>query len=185
MSQSQQATAGAGESAGKNGLGIAGFVTSLVAICTGFLLSPIALLLSAIALFKKPKGFAIAGTIIGGLGSIVLAIGAILVVSAGSTIVAMGWQGYQAWQTLQQGDGRIQQARQNEGQLPETQAGRQMVDDIQDPWGQTLRYERQGGDYRVISAGPDKQFGTGDDLRFKQGKLHMGSDSSFGQGGNQ
>src|ERR1043165_9168202 len=57
-----------------NGLGIAGFVVSLVGIFTLGLLCPIGLLLSFIALFRAPRGFAIAGLIIGLLGSLELTI---------------------------------------------------------------------------------------------------------------
>src|SRR6056297_1203570 len=56
-----------------NTLGTAGFVTSLVGWVTCGVLCPIGLLLSVIALFKAPRGMAIAGTIIGGLGSLFVA----------------------------------------------------------------------------------------------------------------
>ena len=53
----------------RNGLGLAGFITSIVGWITFGLLCPIGLLLSIIALFKAPRGFAIAGLVIGVLGS--------------------------------------------------------------------------------------------------------------------
>ncbi|WP_260294364.1 hypothetical protein [Sedimenticola hydrogenitrophicus] len=34
-----------------------------------------------------------------------------------------------------------------------------------DGWGTTLRFEPEAGKYQVISAGPDKSFGTADDLK--------------------
>jgi molecular chaperone DnaK len=52
-----------------NGLGIAGFVCSLVGLCAGGLLSPVGLILSLVALGREPRGFAIAGVILGALGS--------------------------------------------------------------------------------------------------------------------
>ncbi|MEM9109031.1 MAG: DUF4190 domain-containing protein, partial [Planctomycetota bacterium] len=53
-----------------NALGIAGFVVSLsgMIVCLG-LISPIGLVLSLIALAKSPRGYAVAGSIIGLLGS--------------------------------------------------------------------------------------------------------------------
>lgn len=53
-----------------NGLGTAGFVTSLVGLffCCG-LLSPIGLLLSVVALIQPPRGMAFAGTLLGAIGS--------------------------------------------------------------------------------------------------------------------
>ena len=53
-----------------NGLGIAGFVVSLVGLISCGVLSPIGLLLSIIAMFRAPRGFAIAGLVIGLAGSI-------------------------------------------------------------------------------------------------------------------
>jgi len=36
--------------------------------------------------------------------------------------------------------------------------------DLQDPWGTPMRYEPAGAGFRVFSAGPDRRFGTGDDV---------------------
>ena len=53
-----------------NGLAIAGFVCSLLGLFTGFLLSPIGLILSLVALGRPGgRGFAVAGVVIGLLGS--------------------------------------------------------------------------------------------------------------------
>src|SRR4051794_22552278 len=56
-----------------NGLGIAAFIISLLAIPTLGLLSPIALLLSMIALLRRPRGFAFAGFVLGLLGTAFIA----------------------------------------------------------------------------------------------------------------
>jgi hypothetical protein len=58
------------------GAGPAGFVTSLVGLlfCCGFL-SPIGFLFSVFALMKPPRGMAIAGTVLGAIGSLWLLIG--------------------------------------------------------------------------------------------------------------
>src|SRR5688572_25362426 len=69
----------------QNGLGIAGFITSLVGWISCGVLSPIGLILSLIALGKQPRGFAIAGAIIGALGSLFLA-----VVGIGIIMAALG-----------------------------------------------------------------------------------------------
>jgi hypothetical protein len=53
-----------------NGLGTAGFVVSLVGVLTCGFLSPVGFLFSLIALFKPPRGMAIAGAVLGGLGSL-------------------------------------------------------------------------------------------------------------------
>ncbi len=53
-----------------NGLGLAGFIVSLVGLCSGGALSPIGLILSFVALFRVPRGFAIAGFVIGLVGTL-------------------------------------------------------------------------------------------------------------------
>lgn len=56
-----------------NGLGIAGFVVSLCGlILTCGCASPIGLVLSLVALRKEPRGLAIAGTVIGAIGSLMI-----------------------------------------------------------------------------------------------------------------
>ena len=57
-----------------NGLGVAGFIVSLVGFLTCGLACPIGLLLSLPALAKRPRGFAIAGSVLGFLGTAVLAL---------------------------------------------------------------------------------------------------------------
>lgn len=58
-----------------NGLGVAGFVTSLVGLLlTCGLLCPLGFIFSLVALRKQPRGMAIAGAVIGGLGSLWFAI---------------------------------------------------------------------------------------------------------------
>lgn len=52
-----------------NTLGIVGFVLGIVGLCgCGGLVSPIGLVVSVIALFRQPRGWAIAGTILSALG---------------------------------------------------------------------------------------------------------------------
>ena len=56
-----------------NGIGMAGFICSLVGLFTCGVLFPIGLILSFVGLFFEPRGFAIAGVCIS-LGSILLAV---------------------------------------------------------------------------------------------------------------
>lgn len=62
----------------KNGMGLAGFILSIIALFTGaiplmgWLVWLVGAILSVIGLFKKPRGFAIAGTIISFIGLIIL-----------------------------------------------------------------------------------------------------------------
>lgn len=52
-----------------NDLGVAGFV-SLLGLLTCGCIAPLGLLLSVMALSKQPRGLAIAGTVIGTIGSL-------------------------------------------------------------------------------------------------------------------
>ena len=76
-----------------NGLGIAGFVVSLVALVLCWIpwvngvLALTGVILSAIALRKKPKGLAIAGLIIGGLLIVVSIILIIYIVEEGPLLL--------------------------------------------------------------------------------------------------
>ncbi len=60
----------AAPSESSNTLGLVGFIVSLASIITCGIAAPIGLILSIVGLFKNPKGFAIAGTIIGALLSL-------------------------------------------------------------------------------------------------------------------
>jgi len=53
-----------------NGLAVAGFVFSIIGVLTCGCLSPIGLVLSAIGLAYQPRGLAVAGCILGGIGSV-------------------------------------------------------------------------------------------------------------------
>ncbi|MBY0307701.1 MAG: DUF4190 domain-containing protein, partial [Phycisphaerales bacterium] len=53
-----------------NGLGVAGFIVSLAGWFVGGVLCPVGLVLSLFALGKRPRGFAVAGVVVGLLGTI-------------------------------------------------------------------------------------------------------------------
>ena len=39
------------------------------------------------------------------------------------------------------------------------------VEGLKDPWGNEYQYSKQGNSYTVVSAGPDGNFGSGDDVK--------------------
>lgn len=172
---------------GTNGLGIAGFIISLVGLCgSGGLLCPIGLILSLIALGKQPRGFAVAGVIIGALGScgIILAIVvvpvalAVVLATAGLTAAAVGLAAIAGPQAESQVEmfvistnveEKIQQAG---GALPASlEAAGLGLSESQttDPWGHGYVYEvtQNGGAYRLFSMGPDGVAATPDDVRYE------------------
>ena len=161
----------------QNGLGIAGFITSLVGILTCGVLAPVGLILSVIALIKPPRGFAIAGTIIGIVGSIwVIFAGFAMVAAAlGIRTAAKTVQDYvTAYQSARQAYVQIDQQRTQSGATPTSAAANTIAAKFTDPWGTPFRAEVSDGVIVIRSAGRDKQFDTTDDLRFTEPELQAG-----------
>lgn len=171
---------------GTNGLGIAGFVCSLVGLCSGGVLSPVGLVLSLIALGKRPRGFAIWGVVLGALGScgILLALLLVPLVIAGA-LAAAGLAGFAAVIAGAGGTDIESQfdmavlslnteeriAQSTGGVLPATldEAAPGVSERLKtDAWGHAYNFElTEGGTrYRLFSAGPDGVPKTADDIVF-------------------
>lgn len=153
-----------------NTLGLAGFITSLASLITCGFLSPISLILSFIALFKKPRGFAMAGTLISLVG-IALA-GSIATGGALATI----W-GMNQIQTMQAhiqnqiafttGTAGLDDYYAQQQMLPDDAAGQNVLSQyaVNDAWGNPLRYRKLSSDrFELISDGPDATPNTPDDV---------------------
>jgi hypothetical protein len=159
-----------------NGLGIAGFITSLVGIVSCGLLAPVGLILSLFALVKRPRGFAIAGTVIGAIGCVVLvawSLGFVLAmigVGAGVKEVANHVQTYT---TARDVAAQIEAKRGTDRSLPPDADADAIAGATTDAWGTPYRYEAGGaaGGYALLSAGRDRQFETGDDVRMTADEL--------------
>lgn len=173
-----------------NGLGLAGFICSLVGFCTGGLLSPIGLILSLIALGKPPRGFAIAGVVIGALGScgIIIAvlffplalIGMLGALGIGAGLASLLGPDLEvridtiALQTaiadVQSDTGRIPISVDELTEIPEFLR--------RDPWGRPYSiYQIPTNDFVIVSYGEDGQPGTDDDwfLRSTSDDVERGS----------
>lgn len=155
-----------------NGMGIAGFIVSLIGlfVCAG-VVCPIGLLLSLVALRKEPRGFAIAGLIIGLIGSLM----GVFVVLIFVGIIGAGNSFFQAFTGQFQTMSNIDSAHydidfyyfDNNSTLPDTPTGNQIVSQYYDHWGNPLQYRPVAGtadQYEILSAGEDQQFGTSDDI---------------------
>jgi type II secretory pathway pseudopilin PulG len=157
-----------------NNLGLAGFITSLLGIVSCGVLAPIGLLLSLIGLFKQPRGFAIAGTIIGLIGSIFLAIAGFTIVAGLlglGTAVKNAAEALAAEQIARQAYVQLEQQKQT-GKAIDTNAANLVVSAHKDPWGTPLRAEvAADGGITIITAGRDKKFDTADDVRFDEATL--------------
>ncbi|MFK7789897.1 MAG: hypothetical protein AB8C95_10460 [Phycisphaeraceae bacterium] len=154
-----------------NGLGIAGFVISLsgMIVCMG-LICPLGLLLSLIALTKEPRGFAIAGSIIGLLGSILGTLTALMVTG----VIGSGlfWGSFsmnlQTSMTIDSASYDIDNHfANNNNTIPDEPTGNTIISGYTDEWNNFLKYEPTQGsttDYTITSAGPDGLFATSDDV---------------------
>ena len=159
--------------AGTNGLGIAGFICSLVGLLTCGILSPVGLLLSLAAMFRPPRGFAIAGVMLGILGSLwVAAIIAVVSLTIGlraAASVVLGAGDVAALFDIAVIQRGIRQHHQETGALPRTLDELSLEEGaLTDSWGARYDY-RAGSDGRsftIESPGRDGQMGTADDIRF-------------------
>lgn len=145
-----------------NTAGLIGFVLSLLS-CGGCL-APVAMIVCAIAVFKKPRGLAVAGLII-----------AIIQLTVG---LAVGSFFYQNRELIQNGmESSINLASLAEiasaidaeaalkGRALTLEEGTKMVQNKLDYYQVPVRFEIvDGDDFIIRSAGPDKVFDTADDL---------------------
>jgi hypothetical protein len=158
-----------------NSLGLAGFITALVGIAlTGGLLCPVGLILSLIALSRRPRGFAIAGTVIGLLGSCgscLVALFLLPVLAGGAAALALvAAGGLPAIHTLDhmwQVKLAIERYEKTHQVAPESLSELSLPSDmLDDGWGTPLQYERSTTDGRscwtLRSAGPDRQIDASD-----------------------
>ncbi|MEM9019617.1 MAG: hypothetical protein AAGC44_03555 [Planctomycetota bacterium] len=159
-----------------NGLGVAGFVVSMIGlILTGGYLCPIGVILSGIALFKAPRGFAIAGLMVGLLGSGVAILLFVLMVGWIASLVPGGYSPEQM-----AAEGQISSHAMATGALPDERVGNDLLKYYPDEWGTSFRY-RPGltpDGYTLTSAGPDRAFDTADDEVFSH-TVYLGGPSGL------
>lgn len=163
-----------------NSLGLAGFIVSLVGWFTGGILCPIGLLLSLIALTKRPRAFAVAGVILGLMGS---CLGLIVAVVVASAVLGAAALAGTAWVAINDTDNieitadmaEIQKAvmkAQGSDPVPPASLTGLGIDPeaLKDPWGEPYMYvlteESPGGKVRfdLITTGKDRTLGTPDDV---------------------
>lgn len=152
-----------------NALGIAGFIVSLsgMVTCLG-LICPIGLVLSLIALTKSPRGYAIAGSIIGVLGSVLGVLTTLVLTGViGSGLFGNSYYSYTSSEIDSASYDIDAHYQNNQDILPDQATGQTLIASYYDEWGTALRYEptaNSATDYTITSAGPDAAFGTGDDI---------------------
>jgi hypothetical protein len=149
-----------------NGLGITGFVISLIGLFLCGIPSLIGLIISLFALGKQPKGFAIAGTILGGLGLLLLLASSLVMYSTYQAAQNLG-MAFGALATEMQADekaGTIGERWKESGELPSQAAGQDLIGADKDMFGNSFIYETDGTGFSIRSAGPDGVIDTEDDV---------------------
>jgi hypothetical protein len=176
-----------------NNLGLAGFITSILGLVSCGVLSPVGLLLSLIGLTKRPRGFAIAGTVIGIIGTVFLAlvgVGIVLgILGIGAGVKALKEYAStheQAMKLYAELEQRQPQGGTGAGAstaptLDATTANA-LAAKYNDGWGTPLRAEVAAGVITITSAGRDKSFDTQDDLRFNELELKPATTQPAGAG---
>lgn len=156
-----------------NHLGIAGFIVSLVGlVATCGALSPVGLLLSGVALFKRPRGFALAGTVLGLVGTAFIGT---LVASGLAFSALVGSEVARQRDMADSAKAEIQIAglaehvglyHQAMGRPPSSLEILPAIDESQrtDPWGRGLVYEPDERGFTIRSAGADGTIATSDDV---------------------
>ncbi len=154
-----------------NGLGIAGFIVSLVGLLSCGLLSPIGLLLSLIAVFKHPRGFAISGLILGFIGCAwaIVALFAIGLATIGAAIGIGTIAPFVQTEIRMAHVAEVVASHKNpDGSFPTdlSTLSELSSDDKTDTWGNPLRVvPRNATEFDIVSDGPDRVTGTSDDLK--------------------
>lgn len=177
-----------GSDRASNGLGIAGFICALLGVCSGGVLSPIGLILSLVALKDQPRGFAIAGTVVGliGLCGVLTPLLAVLIIApallvglaltAGGVAMIASLAGPEIATRIEMGmvAAEIRAYEEERGTFPLTLDDLGLTGDREglrtDHWGEPYVYELTVDEtnapigFELRSAGPDGVVGNEDDL---------------------
>jgi len=130
------------------------------------LLSPVGLLVSLVGLTRHPRGFAVAGVIVGAVGSIGL-----LVFGATFLLALLGFtaahESVAEKQPLWDAAAEIEKYESIQGHLPDSHEGQSAIAKLSDRRGLPLKYEIAGDEFVIRSSGPDGKFGTSDDIEHR------------------
>mgnify|MGYP007073184359 CR=1 FL=1 len=151
---------------GFNGVGILGCLMLRFGGFAFGIASPLGSLISLLALRRGPRFAAWSGTLLGAVGTAFLALWGWAAVAAFNA-VEYEQQQDQTEVVMEQAVASIEQFHREHKMLPEGVDGNKLLiaADLNDAWGQSLRYDPIDDDeYLIRSAGPDQKFDTSDDL---------------------
>jgi hypothetical protein len=161
-----------------NGLGVAGFILSLLGLFTAGTLSLIGVILSLVALGRQPRGFAIAGIVIGLLGLcgwfvaiVLLGVGAAILAVLGISMLADA-EKFEISKDMLTMAVAVKRYEKESRYLPADLSVLDLPLAVRtDPWGQAYRYhfdDSLPAKFDIVSTGEDTRLGTPDDVRFSK-----------------
>ncbi|MEQ8770774.1 MAG: type II secretion system protein GspG [Phycisphaerales bacterium] len=156
-----------------NGLGLAGFICSLIGLLSCGALFPVGLVglaLSFFGMFKRPRGLAIAGFVIGLVANLWIIVAVVFVgfsaILAGAAAM-VGAEKFEAAFEMGVIGAHVDEYLGANGRPPSTLTILGLeTNTLEDPWGRTYRYAptADGLSYTLSSDGPDGVEGTPDDI---------------------
>lgn len=152
----------------RNPLGILGFVVSLVALVFTFgLLSPLGLLISSLAMYRRPRRLATAGVVLGLLPTLIwglLVVGTISGVHQQRQRARIERQTAITESQLAEAWNAIDAFQREHDRLPSGIEGNKLAVLHEDAWQRPLRYEIYPDQIVIRSSGPDGDFESRDDI---------------------
>lgn len=149
---------------GSNGLGLTGFILSLVGVVTCGCFAPLGMIFSLIGVFRRPRGFAVAGIVLSAVG----------LLEAGAIGLMMVLGGLSVWPAMRDGftiAPKIEAYRQSHGgALPTAWSDipGMPASGPPDHWGNPYHYSILPGErVELLSDGPDRTAGTADDIHIQ------------------
>ena len=144
-----------------NTLGLAGFILSVVGFFSCGVTSILGFVLSFLGLFQKPRGFAVAGVLLGLPGLLIFVLFGFAAVMALFGI-ASAVDASEVHVGMQNAAARIQEVYSENRQASDGEL-RDAIEGDEDPWGTQIVFRRDGRQFTLRSAGPDGEFDTDDD----------------------
>ncbi len=176
---------------GENTVGLIGFIVSLIGLVSCGCLAPVGALISLAGMTREPRGFAIAGLVIGIVGMapfFLIAVPFLLAIIAGGTMAALNPQmnpprvvpnapapaaGQVIVRSAQEQitNSRFLEAEnrlRNYAEIPTEAEGNRAIAGLTDGWGGRIHYVvvDDGTAWELRSDGPDRIPGTPDDMTF-------------------
>lgn len=149
-----------------NGMGVAGFIISLVSLVICGIPAIVGLIVSLLALRKSPRGFAVAGAIISFVALIELALVGMMMYSTFKMVDEFSGeiQNGISKQIMNQKAGEIADKWEEDGVVPSYTEGQEMLDGSTDVFDNQILYETDGESFSIRSIGEDDVPMTDDDI---------------------